>query len=339
MFSSDYTTILNSRRYKKPGYNYCCNDINDCNNFNNLSGDTGSTGNTGSTGDTGPTGPRGVTGSRGSPGPTGSKGATGLKGPTGAKGDTGSTGETGATGATGETGDTGATGATGIVGSIIYSDLTPNITNLYSLGNSTQQFSSLSVSGTSGIYIGNVQLNSNNDNTIYANSNLVITNNLSVNALTESYSTTTGALQVAGGIGIQGNANIGGSISAAQYIENMYYLPFSTSLTVSFNDAMVFYLSDKANAIITSLSINDIPTPSSTYISYNFTFIIPTDSVDYYINASDSFNVNGSVIPLKGSSTIAGNLNINNPELIIQSVTVYYINGTFTYAVTSAAAY
>ena len=76
-------------------------------------GATGSPGFTGDAGSTGATGLQGATGLTGSQGDQGSTGATGLQGTTGATGPQGSTGIPGTTGATGATGLQGTTGATG----------------------------------------------------------------------------------------------------------------------------------------------------------------------------------------------------------------------------------
>jgi hypothetical protein len=93
------------------------------------------TGPKGDTGMTGPKGDTGITGPKGDTGMTGPTGAKGDQGATGAKGDTGMTGPTGAKGdqgATGAKGDTGNTGPTGPVGTLAWTPVMINTTQLSS---------------------------------------------------------------------------------------------------------------------------------------------------------------------------------------------------------------
>ena len=139
----------------------------------------GATGATGATGYTGATGATGITGNIGSTGATGATGATGFQGSTGA-GATGATGSTGATGFQGASGVNGGVGATGSTGFTGFQGAT-------------------GVVGQQGA-TGNI---SNPTTTV-----VTITN------VTQSSSTITGALVVAGGVGIGGNLNVGGAFAA-----------------------------------------------------------------------------------------------------------------------------
>ena len=166
-------------------------------------GATGPTGYTGPTGAdsmvTGPTGATGVTGAQGDTGPTGYTGPTGadsmVTGPTGDTGPTGATGDTGPTGAdsmvTGPTGpsdgppgpvgDTGPTGYTGPTG-----DTGPT-------GAPSTVTGPTGVTGATGSFDISMVLNLSNT--------------------TPSTSSTTGALTVAGGVGIGGNLYVAGSLN------------------------------------------------------------------------------------------------------------------------------
>ena len=147
---------------------------------NGATGPTGASGPAGSNGNNGTTGPTGAIGSVGPTGPSGGGGAgsgeTGSTGPTGETGSTGPTGETGSTGPTGETGPTGPTGETGPTGP-------------------TGETGPTGPTGETGTFSGTTN-------------QAIITSNTSV-----SYSSSTGALQVAGGAGIGGNLHVAGDVT------------------------------------------------------------------------------------------------------------------------------
>jgi hypothetical protein len=137
-------------------------------------GPQGPTGNTGAQGPQGVTGPQGPTGNTGAQGPQGPQGNTGAQGPQGVTGPQGPTGNTGAQGPQGPTGNTGAQGPQGVAG-----PQGPSRTNQDLYTTSSVTFAAISVGNN-----------------------------------TSSSSTSTGALQVIGGVGIGGNLYVGGEIVA-----------------------------------------------------------------------------------------------------------------------------
>ena len=154
-----------------------------------------------------------------------------------------------------------------------------------------------------------------------------------------STSSNSGALVVNGGVGITGNVYVGGLINTNQIVESMNYVPWSTNLTVSFKNTMIYYLYNTPSGPITSLSITDVPVNISPYICHTFTFIIPTNNMNWYITTTSAFNVNSAPVLLRGNVSISGNLNAYNPALILQQITLFYINGTIQNAITMATAY
>ena len=85
------------------------------------------------------------------------------------------------------------------------------------------------------------------------------------------------------------------------------------------------------------MTINDVPTPASTYLSYTFTFIIPTTNGSNYITGTSGFTVNGTALSMRGNTAIAGNLSPS--AMIMQQVTIFYFNGSFYgNAITTATA-
>jgi hypothetical protein len=181
-------------------------------------GYTGSMGNTGATGDTGPTGPIGDTGATGLPGAyaaLGYTGSVGETGPTGMTGDTGPTGLPGAYAALGYTGSVGASGPSGSPGA-------SGVPGAYSAVGYTGSIGSDGPSGPTGLsgYTGSIgsgytgsQGDTGPAGTIESTSGAIITSNTD-----ESISTTTGALQVAGGAGIGGNVYVGGNLAVTSGI-------------------------------------------------------------------------------------------------------------------------
>lgn len=151
-------------------------------------GVTGSTGldglfaGQGATGSTGYIGTTGATGSTGATGPQGATGATGYEGATGATGPQGATGS-GATGSTGPAGATGSTGPQGIPGTAA------------ALGGT----GATGLRGTTGAtgpqFVGGA-----------------VANAINITNTTQSADTTTGALIVLGGAGINGNLNVAGTV-------------------------------------------------------------------------------------------------------------------------------
>ena len=98
----------------------------------------------------------------------------------------------------GYTGPTGQTGCTGTFSGVIYQDVIPYTPNNVNLGNSSNYFNSLYVTTV------NVVVN----DVVFAN----INSNMIISGTYESTSTDTGALEVAGGVGIKSNLFVGGNI-------------------------------------------------------------------------------------------------------------------------------
>jgi hypothetical protein len=208
-----------------------------------LQGDTGATGvqgNTGATGATGPIGATGDTGYVGSQGATGAQGAsltlkgsvatvaalpaTGnlindayivddegnlyvwngtawfdagqIVGPTGPQGIQGTTGYVGSIGATGLQGDVGATGPQGNVGATGPQGYAGSVGSQGNIGYT----GSLGYTGSAGVFSGNTN------------------SAVNINNSTASTSVTTGALTVAGGVGVSGNI-----VATSVYTESLFY--------------------------------------------------------------------------------------------------------------------
>ena len=172
-----------------------------------VAGADGATGATGPRGIQGDPGPAGATGLRGPSGLNGSDGATGATGPRGTAGLAGATGATGAgaTGATGPKGDAGdpggATGATGLRGpsGLQGMDGEPGATGPRGL---TGDRGPIGFTGSFG-YTGSVGATGTIQNVVYHTVNFANTD--------PSYSSTTGAFIVGGGVGIAGNLNVSGA--------------------------------------------------------------------------------------------------------------------------------
>ena len=119
----------------------------------------------------------------------------------------------------------------------VRSNLTPNATATYNLGNSDQRYKDLFLSGNvnianqtisanttsitiSGILVANDanigNITANNFTGNVANANVINVNNqLNINSSTNSTSTTTGTLVTQGGVGIQKDLYVGGAIHLA----------------------------------------------------------------------------------------------------------------------------
>ena len=164
----------------------------------------------------GSTGFTGCTGAGGT-GPTGLTGSTGYTGPTGVTGPTGYTGSTGYTGPTGA-GASGPTGATGTFSGVVYENMIPYTDNNISLGDASHYFQ--------GLYVSNVTLaiqdviftTQFNSMTISSNVTYMVGNGVVIQATQDSTSTSTGALQVTGGVGIKSNLFVGGNSYLNGYV-------------------------------------------------------------------------------------------------------------------------
>ena len=165
----------------------------------------------GATGATGPQGTTGYVGSQGASGLQGDVGATGVQGNTGATGVTGYTGSEGATGATGPSGTDGASGMAGYTGS---RGATGYVGSQGDFGYTGSQ----GATGPRG-YVGSFSGTT--------------TDTVTILNLTESTDTTTGALVVSGGAGIDGNVHAG-----AVYTDQLFYAngtPYSATIVGSSN--------------------------------------------------------------------------------------------------------
>jgi hypothetical protein len=199
-------------------------------------GPAGATGAQGPQGDTGAAGSTGAQGPQGDPGPTGPAGADStIPGPQGPQGIQGVPGTPGATGAQGPKGDTGATGATGpqgpagvvtanaplsLVGTTLSIDLSayaplasPALT-----GNPTAPTPSAGDNDTSIATTAFVNTKAGNylplvGGTLTGNLTISSAGALVVQSTTASSSPTTGAMTVAGGMGVSGAVNLGSNLT------------------------------------------------------------------------------------------------------------------------------
>jgi hypothetical protein len=168
----------------------------------------------GATGATGPQGTTGYVGSQGASGLQGDVGATGVQGNTGATGVTGYTGSEGATGATGATGPVGASGANGSNGY----DGSRGTTGYVGSAGTNGYTGSQGATGPRG-YVGSFSGTT--------------TDTVTILNLTDSIDTTTGALVVSGGAGIDGNVHAG-----AVYTDQLFYgngTPYAATIVGSSN--------------------------------------------------------------------------------------------------------
>lgn len=165
-------------------------------------GSPGAPGSPGAAGSTGPTGSGGTAGAAGSTGPTGTGGAAGGTGPTGNKGDTGSGGTAGAAGGTGPTGSGGTAGAAGSTGP------TGAAGAGGSLANPTAHVGLTAVNGsaTSAIRSDGAPALDQGITPTWTGAHIF-------SNTTASTSATTGALTVAGGVGVLGDIYAGGSLN------------------------------------------------------------------------------------------------------------------------------
>jgi hypothetical protein len=204
----------------------------------------GGTGATGSTGPAGATG-AGATGAVGGTGATGIQGTTGSTGATGATGIQGVPGTTGATGIQGVIGDVGATGSTGATGLLSF-PFTGNFTSTnpdIALNNGITGALQL----TGGAYIGK-NLIVNTDILVSSTSSFVGTVTMSTGLTVQggvitgrtgaslqganSTSTQTGALVIAGGIGLFGDVwQRGDYIQPGGAMLSWHYVTFTSTQT------------------------------------------------------------------------------------------------------------
>jgi hypothetical protein len=239
----------------------------------------------GSTGETGATG-LGATGATGLDGFPGATGATGLIGATGAGatgatgiGSTGATGLEGSTGATGATGEHGSTGATGLEGPAGATGLEGS-TGATGAG-ATGATGLIGATGSAGIQGATGSFENPTTNIV------TITNT------TESMSTITGALQVAGGAGIGGNLNVGGAIksngieivglSTLQQTSEVI-IPISnaqSTVTHDFSQGATWYHS----SIIDNFTANFTNVPTTNNRATSAVLILDQGSTPYISNA------------------------------------------------------
>jgi hypothetical protein len=164
----------------------------------------------------------------------------------------------------------------------------------------------------------------------------VSTTSIYVPSATISSNTTTGALIVSGGAGIGGNAFIGGSVSPLQYLETVYSVTPSWSgttgsLTVNYNNGLLYWLTTGTTGTITSLTLNNIPSISGT--SLTFAFMLNTTSSVGYISAG-SVTVNGI-----SRSMVSSTINGTPSTYILQTIHLFNIGGTINTLITSASIY
>jgi Chaperone of endosialidase/Collagen triple helix repeat (20 copies) len=153
---------------------------------------------TGAQGPPGPTGATGPQGPKGDPGVTGAKGDQGIPGPQGPQGTPGATGAQGPQGATGPQGPQGIQGVPGSAGAGTPGTILP-------LVNATP-----AVVGVSGAFAHEDHVHPT-DTSRVAKAGDTMTGALAITATTPSSSPATGALTVAGGLGVNGAIYAGGN--------------------------------------------------------------------------------------------------------------------------------
>ena len=124
----------------------------------------------------------------------------------------------------------------------------------------------------------------------------------------ESYSTTTGALFIPGGIGILGNLNVGGNINVGQTLTTSGNLNATGYTTIS------GLLS--ANGYLTTISGNLLASGSLTTVSGNLTVLGYSRVQNLSIFGSDSFNTYSGALQVIGGAGIGGNIFIKGNTIL-----------------------
>jgi hypothetical protein len=225
-----------------------------------------------------------------------------------------------------------------------------NVTGTYNIGIGNN--SGNSVLGSYNTMVGSNTGQQSTDSNVYNNStalgygavvnasNQIVlgttTESVVIPSITPANNSTSGALVVGGGMGVGGNAFIGGSVSPLQYLETVYNVTPSWSgttgsLTVNYNNGLLYWLTTGTTGTITSLTLNNIPSISGT--SLTFAFMINTTSPVGYISTG-SVTVNGISCSMV-SSTISG----TPSTYILQTIHLFNIGGIINTLITSASVF
>ena len=144
---------------------------------------------------------------------------------------------------------------------------------------------------------------------------------LTKTSLNNNYVKTTGgsisgSLAISGSLGLSstGIQNITGIISGNQYADKVNLLSYSASVSLDFNNGMVYYVASPTGAI-TGITITNIPTVGQR--SYCFTFIMNTTSQSNLITATN-VTINSTVVPIyyNNNSTPSNNAFIQTLYLV-----------------------
>jgi len=265
-------------------------------------GDTGYTGSYGDTGYTGSYGDTGYTGSYGDTGYTGSYGDTGYTGSYGDTGYTGSYGDTGYTGSYGDTGYTGSYGDTGYTGS--YGD-TGYVGSQGDIGY-TGSFGDIGYTGSLGSFTGTTEMVVN------------ITN------ITLSTSTDTGALIVAGGVGIGGDLYAGNIFSNG--IEVITTTTLASGTSGNSDNVFVNLVTPSTSYYVglTELTGDYSPIDSDSLLTYDTIDNKLTTTKLSVSGTTNSTSTDTGALIVAGGAGIGGDVNIGGN---IQIVNTSYIGG------------
>jgi hypothetical protein len=279
-------------------------------------------------GATGPTGYTGSKGIQGNIGYTGSQGTIGVTGYTGSQGITGYTGSEGIQGNIGYTGSQGIQGNIGYTGSM--STIASSIATTGSVSTNSAHFLTFVVSNSGT----NQSINTASNFTINPSSGLLTTFKVYVNGTTASTSTTTGALVVDGGIGIAGNAYIGGNVNTTGVVS-----AFAETATTTSTASSVGYLGTPINtqAGAYSLVIGDagktIYAGGNLTIPANANVAFPIGTIINVIASAgitiaittDTLQWGGQSTSQTGTRTITA---YGMASLVKVTATLWYINGS-----------
>ena len=121
-----------------------------------------------------------------------------------------------------------------------------------------------------------------NSNVLGTTKTNVVAGALAITTNVASTSTSTGSVVVSGGLGVSGNINVGGVLTAAQSSD--VYVATTFTLTPSFSMAagMMYSLSPTTNTL-TSLSLTSVPTTAQATYVFSFLLQPTTASNSFYL--------------------------------------------------------
>jgi hypothetical protein len=253
----------------------------------------------------------------------------------GLKGDTGATGAAGATGGQGPQGDPGPQGPTGATGPQGPRNL-PTATNVTLGGVIISKGIDVTVDG-------HITLNTS---TLVAKAVALGTNPIAIANTSPSVDSTSGALVVAGGVGVGGDIHSLGRIYSVGISTTAQLLGVSASFTssvtaTSFTAITGITASSVTATTITTNNINTYPVGANTDLlidpdgTGNLIISTATEVVIYSTQASTG-SVTSNALYVKGGVGIGTSLYVSGPALFNDVVT---FSGTATYVLTTNTVY